>query len=134
MKIMTQMADKDRPCTPLCFLLPTPHLCFQFSELHQVGGSRERQATAERGRRDEEGNREGSRTGTRNGKLWQSEEEQTGFKSNLTGHNVLEGVGLGQETADIGITNNPTRKLVLLWERSECRHQPRHRSLQSKMS
>lgn len=38
---MTQMADKDRLCTPLRFLPSTPD-CFQFSELHQDGGSRER--------------------------------------------------------------------------------------------
>lgn len=30
MKIMTQMADKDRPCTPLCFLLPAPVSVFNF--------------------------------------------------------------------------------------------------------
>lgn len=40
-KKMTQMADKDRPCSPL---LSPPHtrLCFQFSELKQDRGSGER--------------------------------------------------------------------------------------------
>lgn len=85
------MADKDRRCTPLCFLLHTPHLCFQFPE---DGGSGEGLLLGE-GERGREGKEEGSRkTGaTRAGELWQSGEEQTGFISNVQARGCWRGVG-----------------------------------------
>lgn len=100
MKKMTQMADKDRPCSPL-HSPPHTRLCFQFSELKRDGGSGERLLLGEgeetgRGKRGEE---EGCRGGTRRtGKPWQPGEEQTGFKSNLQATGCWRGVGLGQGT------------------------------------
>lgn len=78
MKKMTQMADKDRPCTPLCFLLPTPTL---FSIFRAGPGWRKwRKAATGRGRRDEKGNETGGGEGaTRTRKLRLPGEEQKGF-------------------------------------------------------
>lgn len=95
MKIMTQMADKDTPCTSLCFLLPTPHLCFQFAKVYQDGGSRQRLLLREKRREAKE---RGSKMGTsRAGKRWQSGEEQTGFKSNRQATGCWRGWGWVKE-------------------------------------
>ena len=80
MKIMTQMADKDRPCTLSLFSSPHPSL---FSIFKAPPGWRkltEAGARREGGRKKEEGSERGTAS---TGKLWQPGEEQTGFESNL---------------------------------------------------
>lgn len=63
MKKMTQMADKDRPCSPL-HSPPHTRLCFQFSELKQDGVEKgcccwERERETGRGKRGVEEGQEG---------------------------------------------------------------------------
>lgn len=58
MKIMSQIVDKDRPCTPLCLLSPNPASLSRF--LNAV-----RMKNAEKVDRGEgDGKEEGSKTGT----------------------------------------------------------------------
>lgn len=52
----------------------------------------------------------------RTGGLWQSGEEQTGFKAIYRPQSAGGGgAGSGSSAADTGITNNSTRNPVLLW-------------------
>lgn len=72
MKIMSQMADKDRPCTPLCAFSSSPHpcLCFQFSALHRGrGGSGGKKKLLLR-------EREGEREEETSGRVGKEEEEE----------------------------------------------------------
>lgn len=112
---MTQMADKDRPCTPLCFLLPTPTL---FSIFRAGPGWRKwRKAATERGRRDEKGNETGVEEGQRGpGSSSCLERNRRGLKAIYRPRGAGGGgAGPGHGAADTGITNNPTRRVVLLW-------------------
>lgn len=92
---MTQMADKDRPCTSLRFPHPPPVSVFNFQ-------SSTRMEEVENGycceREKGQGRKRGSkRRTTRNGKLWQTEEEQKGFKSNLQATGCWRGWGWVRE-------------------------------------
>lgn len=86
MKIMTQMPDKDRPCTPSCFLLPHPPpplsvFNFQSSTMMEEV---KRGCWWDRQKRRLEREKAGcNRRTMRTGGLCQPGEQQTGFKNNL---------------------------------------------------
>lgn len=94
-------------------MLSPPHAPALSSELHQDGGSGE-EAEAEAGT----GRGVGGGTRSRSGSLGGTD----GSEQQSTGHRLLEGgVGLGQGTADTGITNNPTVNPASVWSRAEGR-------------
>ncbi len=96
-KKMTQMADKDRPCTPLRFLLPTPVSVFNFQSSTRMEEV-EKGYCWEREKSWEGEERGGVKRGTtRTGKLWQPGDEQTGFKSNLQATGRWRGWGWVRE-------------------------------------
>lgn len=90
---MTQMADKDRPYSPLRLLLPTPITVSNFQsstrteEVELPGGE------GKEGR-EEGGAREGQQSLGSSGSLGK---EQTGFKSNLQAAGCWRGWGWVRE-------------------------------------
>lgn len=103
MKKMTQMADKDRPCTPLRFLLPTPVSVFNFL-------SSTRMEEVEKGycwKREKRWKRRGGKGREGRGEYKRDNKDKEalaacrgtdGLLKQSTGHRALEGVGLGQGT------------------------------------
>lgn len=115
-KKMTQMADKDRPCTPLRFLPSTPDSVFNFqssTRMEEVGKG----YSWDRGRREGGVVKEGQQGP---GNSYSLGRNRRALKAIYRPRGAWGGgAGSGNSAADTGITNNPTRHPVFLWSWAE---------------
>lgn len=119
-KKMTQMADKDRLCTPLRFLPSTPDSVFNFQSSTRMEEA-EKGYSWERGRRDGKGRKRGVKEGQQGpGNSCSLGRNRRALKAIYRPWGAWGGgAGSGNSAADTGITNNPTRHPVFLWSWAE---------------